>query len=143
MIDLPHVSIRLSRIFWTFAGGRDAVCKGRLLFFRYLTPRVFSEYWFEKGIFTWGWATASVATGIALLRIVDPKLESRTLEDFGVAYLGLVPAEIAVATFAPFILAFGFAWAFIGGSVIVGVGVLVLAWVMGWMVTPSSQRRAG
>ena len=106
-----------------------------LLLFRYLTPRMFSEYWFEKGIFTWGWATASVATGIALLRIVDPKLESDTLEDFGVAYLGFAPVEIAVTTFAPFIVAFGFAWAFIGGSLLVGVGVIVLAGFMGWMVT--------
>lgn len=102
-----------------------------LLLFRYLTPRMFSEYWFEKGIFTWGWATASVATGIALLRIVDPKLESNTLEDFGVAYLGFAPVEIAVTTFAPFIVAFGFAWAFIGGSLLAGVGVIVFAGFMG------------
>lgn len=110
-----------------------------LLLFRYLTPRMFSEYWFEKGIFTWGWATASVATGIALLRIADPKLESKTLEDFGVAYLGFAPVEIAVTTFAPFIVAFGFAWAFIGGSLVAGVGVIVLAGFMGWMVTGGAR----
>ena len=113
-----------------------------VLLFRYLTPRMFSEYWFEKGIFTWGWATASVATGIALLRIVDPKLESETLEDFGIAYLGFAPVEIAVATFAPFIVAFGFAWAFIGGSVVLGVGVLLLAYLMGWYATGGAVRSA-
>lgn len=26
--------------------------------FRFLAPRVFSEYAFERGIFTWGWSTA-------------------------------------------------------------------------------------
>lgn len=114
-----------------------------LVLFRYLTPLMFSEYWFERGIFTWGWATASVATGIALLRIVDPKLESNTLEDFGVAYVGFAPVEIAVATFAPFIVAFGFAWAFIGGSVLIGLGALALAWVMGWWAVGRVRQTSG
>lgn len=104
---------------------------------------MFSEYWFERGVFTWGWATASVATGIALLRIADPKLESNTLEDFGVAYLGFAPVEIAVTTFAPFIVAFGFAWAFIGGSLLAGVGVILFAGFMGWMVTGATRPAGG
>lgn len=114
-----------------------------VVLFRYLTPRMFPEYWFERGIFTWGWATASFATGIALLRIVDPKMESGTLEDTGIAYMGWAPVEVAMATFAPFIVAFGFAWAFIGGSLMLGAGVLVFAWLMGWWATGGAPRTPG
>ena len=50
-----------------------------LLLFRFLAPRIFDEYSFERGIFTWGWSTGAVAMGIALLKVVDPKGDSKTL----------------------------------------------------------------
>src|SRR5699024_6097219 len=43
-------------------------------FYRFVSELYFRENWFEKGIFTFGWITGAVAMGIALLRIVDPKL---------------------------------------------------------------------
>ncbi|MGH3358407.1 MAG: hypothetical protein ACRDO7_06360, partial [Nocardioidaceae bacterium] len=103
-----------------------------VLMFRYLTPLMFSNAWLERGLFTWGWSTASIATGIALLRIVDPKNKSKTVEEFGLAYLGFAPIEIAMAIVAPVLIIQGFGWAFIGTCLVTGVGVLSLTFVLGW-----------
>ena len=80
----------------------------------WVAPRVLGEGWYERQIFTWGWATGAVATGIALLRIVDPKLNSRTLEDFSVAYLPVLPVEITAVTFVPLLVIAGASWAAVG-----------------------------
>ena len=79
-----------------------------------VAPRYLGEGWFEKQIFTWGWATGSVATGIALLRIVDPDSESGTLEEFGYAYIPLIPIEGGAAAIAPLMIVAGLSWAVVG-----------------------------
>lgn len=71
------------------------------LFFKVLSRKFFEEYWFEKGIFTWGWITGTVAMGMALLRIVDPEGKSKTLDDYSLAYIPIAPVEILLVTFAP------------------------------------------
>lgn len=88
-----------------------ALCLGLGLL---LAPKVVGDAWFEKQIFTWGWATGAVSTGIALLRIVDPKLRSRTLEDFAIAYLPVLPVELTAVTFTPALVLAGGAWAVAG-----------------------------
>ncbi|WP_181273039.1 sodium/glutamate symporter [Brevibacterium oceani] len=80
----------------------------------WVAPRVMEDGWFERQLFTWGWATGAVATGIALLRIVDPKLKSRTLEDFSLAYLPVIPVEVTAVTFAPLLVIAGASWAVVG-----------------------------
>lgn len=77
--------------------------------FKFIGPNMFEHYWFEKAIFGWGWSTGTVAMGLALLRIVDPNLKSRTMEDYAMAYVGLVPLELVIITFAPMVFALGFA----------------------------------
>jgi len=74
------------------------------LFFTVFSKKFFPEYWFEKGIFTWGWTTGTVAMGMALLRIVDPKSESKTLDDYSLAYIPIAPVEIMLVTFAPMLV---------------------------------------
>jgi len=74
------------------------------LFFTVFSKKFFPEYWFEKGIFTWGWTTGTVAMGMALLRIVDPKSESKTLDDYSLAYIPIAPVEILLITFAPMLV---------------------------------------
>jgi len=49
-----------------------------------------------------GWTTRPTATGIALLRIIDPKNKSKTVEEFGLAYMGFVPVEIAMRSWRRF-----------------------------------------
>ena len=86
------------------------------------------------GFFTWGWATGSVATGIALLRIVDPELESGTVEDFGYAYIPLIPIEGAAVAIAPLLVVAGASW-----SVALIWGIIALA---GFWVLARSRRPA-
>jgi ESS family glutamate:Na+ symporter len=64
-------------------------------------PRVFHDNWFERSLFVYGWSTGIVATGILLLRIVDPRLRSQTLDDYGVACLAISPLEILLLTTVP------------------------------------------
>ena len=82
-------------------------------FFSVLSKHFFAEYWFEKGIFTWGWTTGTVAMGMALLRIVDPDAKSRTLDDYGLAYIPIAPVEILLITFAPLFVINGQGFVFV------------------------------
>jgi ESS family glutamate:Na+ symporter len=77
---------------------------------------VFSECWFEQSIFTYGWLTGVVGFSVALLRIVDPKLKSHTLEDYGAAYILIGPAELMLY---PAII-----WA-CGAGKYVGIGIVL------------------
>ncbi|MEJ2888862.1 sodium/glutamate symporter [Actinomycetospora aeridis] len=105
---------------------------------RWVAPRVMHGAWFEKALFTWGWATGSVATSIALLRMVDPDLDSRTLEDFGLAYLPVVPVETASVALTPLIVIAGLGWAVGAGWTTFGLIALALPFVLGWTRTRST-----
>lgn len=83
-------------------------------YFKFASGHFFTTYPFEKGIFTWGWSTGTVAMGIALLRIVDPDAKSKTLDDYGLAYIPIAPVEIVLITFAPVFVVKGLGWLFIG-----------------------------
>ncbi|MBR6423074.1 MAG: sodium:glutamate symporter [Bacteroidales bacterium] len=63
--------------------------------------------WFEKSVFAWGWWTGTMAMGIALLRIVDPKQQSKAMDDYALAYLPCAPVEILLITFVPILFASG------------------------------------
>ncbi|MSR03384.1 MAG: hypothetical protein EXR94_11715 [Gemmatimonadetes bacterium] len=73
----------------------------------WLGRRIFGNFWFERSLFTFGWATGVLATGIALLRVVDPKLKSGTLQDYGTAYLGNSFIELAIVAIVPVLIARG------------------------------------
>lgn len=76
----------------------------------WLAPRVFTKDWFEKGIFTYGWASGVTAIGITVLRICDPNFKSGTLDDFSISYLfGNMWAELTIVTMGPILIASGFA----------------------------------
>lgn len=106
-----------------------------------LSKRFFSEYWFEKGLFTWGWATGTVAMGIALLRIVDPDLKSKTLDDFGLAYIPMAPVEIAVVTFSPLLIATGQHWLFVAVTLAFGIILIALARMNKWIVPVGTNNK--
>ncbi|MFC0524604.1 sodium/glutamate symporter [Pontibacillus salicampi] len=101
--------------------------------FRFIAPRVFHNHWFENGIFGWGWSTGTVAMGIALLRIVDPKNESTTLDDYALGYIGMVPVEVLIISIGPIMMMSGFSALFpimlLGGSAI----LLLIAAKSGWL----------
>lgn len=95
-----------------------------------------SDCWFEKALFTWGWYTGTMAMGIALLRVVDPDMRSRCLEDYALAYLVIAPVEILLITLAPVAFVHGYGLAFLLSAL--GAGCLILA---GAFVRSRSRRR--
>lgn len=109
-------------------------------FYRFVSQNYFQEKWFEKGIFTFGWITGAVATAIALLRIVDPKLESRTLDEFGLAYIPIAPVEILIITFSPLFILNGQHWLFtlitIGASAI----IILISYQRKWFTFHKRER---
>lgn len=103
-----------------------------LLYVMVLAKRLMKECWFEKAIFTWGWYTGTMAMGIALLRVVDAKMKSRSLETYALAYLFIAPVEILLITFAPVAFLNGYGLLFsgicLGGCIV----IMLSAYFKGW-----------
>ncbi|MDD7582901.1 sodium/glutamate symporter [Corynebacterium sp. 32222D000AT] len=102
-------------------------------FLLWFPAEFFGERWIERGIFGWGWATATVATGIAILKIVDPKLESGTLSEYGMAYVGFGPFEIGMTVVAPIAVIYGFTAGLGWISLAIAVGIYLTFKFAGWM----------
>jgi ESS family glutamate:Na+ symporter len=102
----------------------------------FVCKRLFQNHWFERGIFIFGWALGVVAMSVTLLRIVDPNFRSRTLEDYGMAYVVISVVEIAIIALTPPIVALGFAdgnfwYTLVPGAVMLALSVaLVIATAM-------------
>lgn len=97
-----------------------------------MARRLMRECWFEKALFTWGWFTGTMAMGIALLRIVDPRMRSRCLDSYALAYLFIAPVEISLITFAPLAFSSGYGLHFLGACLAGGLAVLAVARAKGW-----------
>jgi len=88
--------------------------------------------WFEKSIFAWGWWTGTMAMGIALLRIVDPKQQSKAMDDYALAYLPCAPIEILLITFVPILFANGAGLWLMLACLALSLLILLLARKLGW-----------
>ena len=93
------------------------------LYIFWAARRIFKEYWFEKAMFSWGWFTGTMAMGMALLRIADPKSESRCMDHYGIAYILIAPVEILLITFAPIIFTNGYGLLFSVECLILGLAI--------------------
>ncbi|MBM3279059.1 MAG: sodium:glutamate symporter [Candidatus Handelsmanbacteria bacterium] len=93
-----------------------------------LGARVFGRLWFEKALYTWGWATGVMAIAISLLRTVDPDNEGGVLDDFALAYLVIGPVEMVCLVSAPLLIGQGLAWTY--ALVCAGLGAGLLAWAL-------------
>ncbi|CDQ23737.1 glutamate:Na+ symporter, ESS family [Halobacillus karajensis] len=117
----PLIALFLFGVIWAYC------------IFHFIAPRVFHRHWFENAIFGWGWSTGTVAMGIALLRIVDPKTKSTTLDDYALGYVGMVPVEILIITFGPIMMMAGagglFSLILLGASAI----LIIIAAKSGWL----------
>jgi ESS family glutamate:Na+ symporter len=63
--------------------------------------KLFHNYWFERSIFIFGWCTGVVAIGVTLLRICDPEMKSKTLDDYGSAYTVISIIEVFLVAITP------------------------------------------
>jgi ESS family glutamate:Na+ symporter len=112
--------------------------------FWFVGRRICRTFWFERSLFVYGWATGVIATSITLLRVVDPRFRSRTLEDYGLAYVFIAPVEIAVLVLVPPLVARG--WIALPAAVLLAlfVACLVLsARLIGWFRIPATVPRDG
>ena len=105
-----------------------------LIYVFFMGRKLMKECWFEKALFTWGWFTGTMAMGIALLRVVDPKMRSRCLDDYALAYLFIAPVEICLITFAPVAFVNGYGLLFSGLCLTAFLGIMALAYFKKWFV---------
>ena len=105
-----------------------------LIYVFVMAHKLMKECWFEKALFTWGWFTGTMAMGIALLRVVDPKMRSRCLDDYALAYLFIAPVEICLITFAPVAFVNGYGLLFSGLCLAAFLGIMGVAYFKKWFV---------
>ena len=101
----------------------------------YFARHLYKEDWFEKAIFAWGWWTGTMAIGIALLRIVDPKNESHALDNYALAFLPCAPVEIILILSVPIAFKGGWLLWLCLGYLVLSFLILLLAKKMGWWLT--------
>lgn len=76
----------------------------------WLTPRTIPSFWLERGIGDFGQSMGVTATGLVLMRIVDPESKSPAFEAFGYKQLVFEPffgGGIITALCVPLIFKFG------------------------------------
>ncbi|MGQ4649585.1 sodium/glutamate symporter [Lyngbya aestuarii] len=81
-----------------------------VLSFIYLAPRIIPTYWFERGIGDMGQSMGVTATGLLLMRMVDPDNRSGAFESFGYKQLFFEPivgGGLFTAAAPPLIAQFG------------------------------------
>lgn len=105
-----------------------------LFYVFFMARKLMKECWFEKALFTWGWFTGTMAMGIALLRVVDPKMKSRCLDNYALAYLFIAPVEISLITFAPVAFTNGYGLIFSSICLIAGLSIIAVAYFKKWFV---------
>lgn len=105
-----------------------------LIYVFVMARKLMKECWFEKALFTWGWFTGTMAMGIALLRVVDPKMRSRCLDSYALAYLFIAPVEISLITFAPVAFVNGYGLLFSGICLVSFLAILSVAYFKKWFV---------
>ena len=105
-----------------------------LIYVFFMARKLMKECWFEKALFTWGWFTGTMAMGIALLRVVDPKMKSRCMDSYALAYLFIAPVEIALITFAPVAFVNGYGLLFASICLVAALGVLSVAYFKKWFI---------
>lgn len=95
---LPLTILILTGLIWTTAA------------FVFLAPRMLNDYWFERGMGDFGQSLGVTATGLLLMRIVDPKSETPAFEAFGYKQLlfePLVGGGLFTAVSVPLVHSFG------------------------------------
>lgn len=72
-----------------------------------ICPRTMPQCWFEKGIIWFGLFSGVSATGITLLRVVDPENRSGALEDLGLAMVPMSFTDLFLIGVVPIFLGQG------------------------------------
>jgi ESS family glutamate:Na+ symporter len=106
--------------------------------------RTYHNFWFERSLFVYGWNTGVIGTGVSLLRVVDPRLRTGTLEDYGLAYALIAGADVALIILLPPLVGSGVI--LVPGLVLTGAAILCMALsasLIGWFPASPTELRAG
>lgn len=95
-----------------------------VVWFWFVSPRFYKNYWFERGMYVYGLTTGVMATGVILLRITDPEFKSGVLEDFGFAWIFLSFMDMFMVSFSPIFVLNG--TAVISSVILLGVAATCL-----------------
>ncbi len=98
----------------------------------YFGRKLSPNHWFERSIFAWGWWTGTMAMGIALERIVDPEMKSKTMDDYALGYLPIAPVEIILITLVPIAFSAGWGGWLMWACILLSALLLMIAWRMKW-----------
>ena len=112
---VPFLILAVAGISWNLFG------------FLTLAPKIIPDYWFERGIGDFGQSMGVTATGLLLMRIVDPNNESPAFEAFGYKQLVYEPflgGGLVTALSVPFIVQFGAVTSLIFAIIMVIIGIL-------------------
>lgn len=94
--------------------------------FLVLAPRMFSSYWFEKGLTNMGQSMGMTATGLLLGRLADPSNHSKSRESFGYKQLAFEPfMGGGLVTAGSVIMLYEFGQV----PVLIGVTIITLFWL--------------
>ena len=88
--------------------------------------------WFERSIFVFGYSTGVFAIGFILLRIVDPKNLSKTLNDTAFAAPFTTPIEMFAWSMGPMMLLNGNHWKFIGIYLAITAACVIVNIALKW-----------
>lgn len=92
-----------------------------IVWFWFGGPHIIGKDWFERGLFNWGYATGTFATGFCLLRVADPDNRSTALSDTAILTPFEHVVEITALTLGPVLLATGAEWTYLGVAVVYGL----------------------
>lgn len=98
----------------------------------YWGPKMFKEYWFERSMFVYGFATGSLVNSILLLRMIDPKMNSKAMETYAVVGLLDRPMFIALIALGPVFIGKGYGVHFAVVCSILTFVPIIIAKKMGW-----------
>lgn len=102
----------------------------------YFTRKFCTDQWFEKGLMIFGMGTGNTATGLALVRAVDPNSESNAGDCHGV--------YSAWSWVNNFFVALTPVWLMTGVTLTMGIGFAIFAacLIIGYTVCAPAKRRA-
>lgn len=110
-----------------------------VVMFLYFAPRIFPSHWFEKGIGDMGQSMGVTATGILLLRMVDPENRTGAFESFAYKQLFFEPivgGGLFTAAAPALVVRFGLV------PVLLLTGGLLIFWLaMGFLIIRQNQQQ--
>lgn len=98
----------------------------------YWGPKMFKEYWFERSMFVYGFATGSLVNSILLLRMIDPQMKSKAMETYAVVGLLDRPMFIALIALGPVFIGTGYGLHFAVVTSLLAFVPIIVAKMAGW-----------